>query len=52
MVATLADFMNELRKLYRDACDKTGSYCELFHRVRTYELKEVYEITQRQTSVD
>ena len=23
-VLTLADFMNELRKLYRDACDKTG----------------------------
>jgi predicted transcriptional regulator len=23
-VLTLADFMNELRRLYRDACDKTG----------------------------
>jgi len=46
-VLTLADFMNELRKLYRDACDKAGekelmavfySECELKGLRKVYEL--------------
>jgi CBS domain-containing protein len=46
-VLTLDDFMNELRKLYRDACDKTGekelmarffTECELIGSRKVYEI--------------
>ncbi len=46
-VLTLADFMNELRKLYRDACDKTGkkewmasffTECELLGSMKVCEI--------------
>ena len=45
---TLADFMNELRKLYRDACDKTGgkeSMASLFNECELMGMRKVYEIT-------
>jgi predicted transcriptional regulator len=47
-VLTLADFMNELRKLYRDACDKTGgkeSMARLFNECELMGIRKVYEIT-------
>ena len=47
-VLTLADFMNELRKLYRDACDKTGGkewMASLFTECEIVGIKKVYEIT-------
>jgi len=47
-VLTLADFMNELRKLYRDACDKTGgkeSIASLFNECELVGMRKVYEIT-------
>ena len=47
-VLTLADFMNELRKLYRDACDKTGgkeSFASLFTECELMGIRKVYEIT-------
>jgi predicted transcriptional regulator len=47
-VLTLADFMNELRKLYRDACDKTGGkewMASLFTECELMGIKKVYEIT-------
>ncbi len=46
-VLTLDDFMNELRKLYRDACDNTGekelmarffTECELIGTRKVYEI--------------
>lgn len=47
-VLALADFMNELRKLYRDACDKTGGkepFASLFTECELMGIKKVYEIT-------
>jgi Mg/Co/Ni transporter MgtE len=47
-VLTLADFMNELRKLYRDACDKTGEkepIASLFTECELMGIRKVYEIT-------
>ena len=47
-VLTLADFMNELRKLYRDACDKTGGkewMASLFTECELMGIRNVYEIT-------
>lgn len=47
-VLTLADFMNELRKLYRDACDKTGKkewMASFFTECEIMGIKKVYEIT-------
>ena len=47
-VLTLADFMNELRKLYRDACDKTGekeSMASFFTECELVGIRKVYEIT-------
>jgi predicted transcriptional regulator len=47
-VLTLADFMNELRKLYRDACDKTGGkewMASLFSECELMGIRKVYEIT-------
>jgi predicted transcriptional regulator len=47
-VLTLADFMNELRKLYRDACDKTGGkewMASLFSECEIVGIRKVYEIT-------
>ncbi len=47
-VLTLADFMNELRKLYRDACDKTGGkewMASLFTECELMGIRKVYEIT-------
>jgi len=47
-VLTLADFMNELRKLYRDACDKTGGkepIARLFNECELMGIRKVYEIT-------
>jgi predicted transcriptional regulator len=46
-VLTLADFMNELRKLYRDACDKTGEkewMASLFTECELMGIRKVYEI--------
>jgi len=46
-VLTLADFMNELRKLYRDACDKTGEkepIARLFNECELMGIRKVYEI--------
>jgi predicted transcriptional regulator len=40
--------MNELRKLYRDACDKTGgkeSMARLFNECELMGIRKVYEIT-------
>jgi predicted transcriptional regulator len=40
--------MNELRKLYRDACDKTGgkeSIASLFNECELVGMRKVYEIT-------
>jgi predicted transcriptional regulator len=45
---TLADFMNELRKLYRDACDKTGEkewMAGFFTECEVVGTRKVYEIT-------
>jgi predicted transcriptional regulator len=47
-VLTLTDFMNELRKLYRDTCDKTGGkewMASLFTECEIMGEKKVYEIT-------
>lgn len=47
-VLTLADFMNELRKLYRDACDKTGEkewMASLFSECELMGIRKVSEIT-------
>ncbi len=47
-VLTLADFMNELRKLYRDACDKTEGkewMASLFSECELMGMRKVYEIT-------
>jgi predicted transcriptional regulator len=47
-VLTLADFMNELRKLYRDACDKTEKkewMASLFSECELMGIRKVYEIT-------
>ena len=47
-VLTLADFMNELRKLYRDACDKTGGkepIARLFNECELIGIRKVSEIT-------
>ena len=47
-VLTLADFMNELRKLYRDACDKTGGkewMASLFSECEIMGVRKAYEIT-------
>ncbi|MGQ9646177.1 MAG: CBS domain-containing protein [Thermodesulfobacteriota bacterium] len=47
-VLTLADFMNELRKLYRDACDKTEEkewMARLFSECEIMGSRKVYEIT-------
>jgi predicted transcriptional regulator len=47
-VLTLADFMNELRKLYRDACDKTGEkewMASLFTECELMGIRKVSEIT-------
>ncbi|NWF91357.1 MAG: CBS domain-containing protein [Syntrophaceae bacterium] len=47
-VLTLADFMNELRKLYRDACDKTGGkewMASLFTECELVGIRKVYEIS-------
>jgi len=47
-VLTLADFMNELRKLYRDACDKTGGkewMASLFSECEIMGVRKVHEIT-------
>ena len=47
-VLTLADFMNELRKLYRDACDKTGEkewMAGFFTECQLIGIRKVYEIT-------
>jgi predicted transcriptional regulator len=47
-VLTLADFMNELRKLYRDACDKTGEkewMAGFFTECEVVGTRKVYEIT-------
>ncbi len=44
---TLDDFMNELRKLYRDACDKTGEkelMARLFNECELMGLRKVSEI--------
>ena len=47
-VLTLADFMNELRKLYRDACDKTEGkewMASLFTECELIGIRKVYEIS-------
>jgi predicted transcriptional regulator len=47
-VLTLADFMNELRKLYRDACDKTGGkepIARLFNECELMGIRKVSELT-------
>jgi predicted transcriptional regulator len=47
-VLTLADFMNELRKLYRDACDKAGEkewMAGFFTECEVVGTRKVYEIT-------
>ncbi len=47
-VLTLDDFMNELRKLYRDACDKTGEkeiMARFFNECELIGIRKVYEIT-------
>ena len=47
-VLTLTDFMNELRQLYRDACDKPGEkewMARFFTECEIMEIKKVYEIT-------
>jgi predicted transcriptional regulator len=47
-VLTLGDFMSELRKLYRDACDKTGEkewMASLFSECELMGIRKVYEIT-------
>jgi len=47
-VLTLADFMDELRKLYRDACDKTGEkewMASLFSECELMGIRKVSEIT-------
>jgi len=47
-VLTLADFMNELRKLYRDACDQTEGkewMASLFTECELMGSRKVYEIT-------
>ncbi len=47
-VLTLADFMNELRKLYRDACDKTEGkewMASLFTECELIGIRKVSEIT-------
>ncbi|HSB05648.1 MAG TPA: CBS domain-containing protein [Thermodesulfobacteriota bacterium] len=46
-VLTLADFMNELRQLYRDACDKTGEkewMARFFTECELVGIRKVYEI--------
>jgi predicted transcriptional regulator len=46
-VLTLADFMNELRQLYRDACDKTGEkewMAKFFTECELMGIRKVYEI--------
>jgi predicted transcriptional regulator len=46
-VLTLADFMNELRKLYRDACDKTDEkelMARFFTECELIGIRKVYEI--------
>jgi predicted transcriptional regulator len=47
-VLTLADFMNELRQLYRDACDKTGEkewMAKFFTECELIGIRKVSEIT-------
>lgn len=47
-VLTLDDFMSELRKLYRDACDKTGekeSIAGLFNECELLGIRRVSEIS-------
>ena len=47
-VLTLADFMNELRQLYRDACDKTGEkewMTRFFTECELIGIRKVSEIT-------
>ena len=47
-VLTLADFMNELRKLYRDACDKTEGkewMASLFTECELIGIRKAYEIS-------
>jgi predicted transcriptional regulator len=47
-VLALKDFMNELRKLYRDACDKTGEkelMARFFTECELIGIKKVHEIT-------
>jgi predicted transcriptional regulator len=47
-VLTLEDFMSELRKLYRDACDKTGgkeAMARLFNECELLGIRKVYEIS-------
>jgi predicted transcriptional regulator len=47
-VLTLADFMKELRKLYRDACDKPGGkepIARLFNECELMGIRKVDEIT-------
>jgi predicted transcriptional regulator len=46
-VLTLADFMNELRQLYRDACDKTGEkewMAKFFTECELMGMRKIYEI--------
>jgi predicted transcriptional regulator len=47
-VLTVADFMNELRKLYRDACDRTEGkewMASLFTECELMGIRKVHEIT-------
>ena len=47
-VLTVADFMNELRQLYRDACDKTGEkewMTKFFTECELIGIRKVSEIT-------
>jgi predicted transcriptional regulator len=47
-VLTLDAFMNELRKLYRDACDKTGEkelMARFFNECELIGIRKVYELT-------
>jgi predicted transcriptional regulator len=47
-VLTLDDFMSELRKLYRDACDKTGEkelMARFFNECELIGIRKVYEIS-------
>ncbi|MFH0786784.1 MAG: CBS domain-containing protein [Pseudomonadota bacterium] len=47
-VLTLDDFMGELRKLYRDVCDKTGekeSLARLFNECELIGIRKVSEIS-------